>query len=398
MATADGSTAVPAQPSLSSPCRRPWFVGFLAALMFALVGYADAQVRSRVFLDQPDDASGYQVHVLYVLPSDGVDDGLDLNGTIATSVAACQQWFAGQMGGRQLRFDTYQGAPDITFFRMSRTDAQIRGYGASVRGQIEHELLGAGFNLPNKVYAVYYGGGNDVSCGSAAWPPIIPGHVCALYLRGTPPDRSPCSSAPITSAISAPGYWEFGLGQVILNVLGFVPTTSPHFWGAHVLDDPRDLMYAGPLPWQPAVLDAGHDDYFEHGIWGVLDLAQSAFIEPLPAYPVLPPSWPLVDLRALDSSLESSMRSKESRTSSGIEFVNASQEVRRVYWLDYGGGRRLYAILAPWQSYVQQSYLTQPWIVTNSADEGMEIFLPVDKQATAVMRRRSRTGIPAAAP
>ena len=57
------------------------------------------------------------------------------------------------------------------------------------------------------------------------------------------------------------------------------------------------------------------------------------------------------------------MRSKESRTSSGIEFINASQEVRRVYWLDYGGGRSLYAILAPWQSYIQQSYLTQPWIV-----------------------------------
>ena len=54
MATAGGSTAVPAQPSLSSSRRRPWFVGFLAALMFALVGYADAQVRSRVFLDQPD--------------------------------------------------------------------------------------------------------------------------------------------------------------------------------------------------------------------------------------------------------------------------------------------------------------------------------------------------------
>src|SRR6185436_12408104 len=32
--------------------------------------------------DQPDDFSGYQVHVMYVLPSDGVDRNLDTNGTL----------------------------------------------------------------------------------------------------------------------------------------------------------------------------------------------------------------------------------------------------------------------------------------------------------------------------
>jgi hypothetical protein len=317
------------------------------------------------------------------VPSDGGDEGLDINERIATSVAACQNWFAGQTGERRLRFDSFQGLPDITFFRMSRTDAQLRIYGNNLASQIDYELLAAGFNRADKIYAVYYGGGNDTGSGSAAWPPIVAGHVAALYLRGA------SGPVPLTSSVSVPGYWEFSLAHEILHALGFVPTNSPHFFGAHVTDDPHDVMYAGPLPWQPATLDAGHDDYFEHGIWGVLDLAQSAFLDPLTAYPVLPPSWPLVDLKPLDASQESSLRSINARNDTSIRFVNASGEVRRVYWIDYSKHRQLYAILQPWQAYTQPSYLTMPWVVTNTADQAIEIFLSGERLATAVMRLKS---------
>jgi hypothetical protein len=39
-------------------------------------------------------------------------------------------------------------------------------------------------------------------------------------------------------------------------------------------------------------IDPGHDDYFRHGIAGCGDLADSAFLDPLPASPELPPDWP----------------------------------------------------------------------------------------------------------
>jgi len=39
----------------------------------------------------------------------------------------------------------------------------------------------------------------------------------------------------------------------ILHTLGVVATCAPnHTLSGHVSDDPRDLMYAGPLPWQPS--------------------------------------------------------------------------------------------------------------------------------------------------
>src|SRR5262245_12435603 len=56
--------------------------------------------------DQVDEQSGYQVHVMYVLPSDGVDRNLDTNGTLANSIGSFQNWLMDQSGGVKLRFDT----------------------------------------------------------------------------------------------------------------------------------------------------------------------------------------------------------------------------------------------------------------------------------------------------
>jgi hypothetical protein len=230
--------------------------------------------------DLPDDFLSNQIHVMYVLPSDGVDQNLDTNGTLARSVAAFQKWLVGQTSTQLLRLDTYGGALDITFFRLSRTDAQIASHGAFVRDQIEAELISAGFNHPNKIYAVYYGGGSTFACGGAAWPPTLPGKVAAQYLKGTPPGgAAPCASNPFASSEDNPGYWEFGMLHEILHTMGIVATCAPHHTlSGHVSDSPTDLMYAGSLPWQPSVLDVGRDDYFRHNNPSCLNLANSPYM------------------------------------------------------------------------------------------------------------------------
>ena len=82
----------------------------------------------------------------------------------------------------------------------------------------------------------------------------------------------------------------------ILHTVGVVATCAPnHILAGHVSDDPRDLMYAGDLPWDPSILDVGRDDYFEHANdFGpsCLDIANSVFIDPTPPNAVLPPGWP----------------------------------------------------------------------------------------------------------
>ena len=71
----------------------------------------------------------------------------------------------------------------------------------------------------------------------------------------------------------------------LVHTLGFVAACAPHHTLAgHVSDDPRDLMYAGPLAWQPSMLDVGRDDYFGHGAY-CDDLAASDFLEQLGATP-----------------------------------------------------------------------------------------------------------------
>jgi hypothetical protein len=233
----------------------------------------------RTASDLPDDFSGAQVHVMYVLPSDGADEGLDTNGTLARSVATFQRWLAGQAGGQQLRLDYFGGALDVTFFRLSQTDAQVASSGAFVRDRIEAELISAGFNRSNKIYAVYYGGGSTSASGGGAWPPELPGKVAALYLKGTPPGAPACSTNPFASSEDRPGYLEFAMLHEILHTLGVVASCAPHHTlRGHVSDSPNDLMYAGQLPWQPSVLDIGHDDYFKHNTPGCLDLAGSPYM------------------------------------------------------------------------------------------------------------------------
>lgn len=236
-------------------------------------------LSARHTTDMPDELGGKQVHFLYVLPADGVDEALDTNGAIARSISAIQTWIASQTGGRRLRIDTYQGAPDVTFYRMPQTDATIAASGAYVRDRIEAQLKDAGFNAGGKIYAVFYGGSSTYACGGGAWPPTLPGIVAAQYLKGTPPGAPPCALNPVGASATSPGYEDFAMLHEILHTIGIVGSCAPHHTRAgHVSDDPRDLMYAGDQPWRPSLLDVGHDDYYGHSIAGCPDLATSGWL------------------------------------------------------------------------------------------------------------------------
>lgn len=249
-------------------------------------------VTTRATVDRPDDTADYQIKAMYVLPSDGVDRQLDTSGAIARSVEGWERWLAGQSGGQRLRLDTYQGALDIGFFRLARTNAQMIAVGAFVRDRIQDEMNAAGFNHPRKIYAVYYDGGSSYSCGGGAWPPALVGNAAAMYLQGTPPGASPCNTNILGTSVDAPGYLDFGMLHEIFHTLGIVATCAPHQWRAgHVSDNANDLMWAGDAFWQlPPRLDLGRDDYFQHG-QPCLDASNSVFISPSPPNANRPPGW-----------------------------------------------------------------------------------------------------------
>ncbi len=258
---------------------------------------------SRSAIDQTDDQSGYQVHIVYVLPSDGTDHAYDTNGAIATSVSSWEDWLCTQTGGQGMKVDTHNGALDVTFVRLNQTDKTVKegsdlpwSTSASsnpyVRDDLEKHLRELGFIDPHKLYAVYYDGHSNTSCGGGAWPPNLKGHVAAEYMQGGNPVAAPCESNFLASSATNPGYLDFDMLHETMHTLGFVPTCSPHqTLRGHVSDSPSDLMYAGAESWKypGLVLDVGHDDYFKASIPNCLDLSKSIFMTG--GGTELPPGW-----------------------------------------------------------------------------------------------------------
>jgi hypothetical protein len=274
---------------------------FAAATASANHSHVATVAVTRAFIDRPDQVTGPQIHLIYAVPSNGVDRRLDVNDDIAQSFGVAEQWLVGQTGGARFRLDTYHRAPDITFVRLPETNAQIASHGVYSRDQIEALVRALGFRAANKIYEVFYDGSSSV-CGSAPWPSALLGHVPVIYLKGTPPNAPGCDTQPFAKLGQPSGYLEMDELHEIVHTLGFVPSCAPHSnQDSHVTDSNTDLMYAGPLPWDTSqmVLDYNHDDYFNANIPGCLDLSNSAFLtdggsQMPPGFNRIPPTLPAV--------------------------------------------------------------------------------------------------------
>lgn len=243
--------------------------------------------QRRSTVDRPDDVLGDQVHVMYVLPSDGVDQRLDSDGTVDAAIQLARDWVVAQTNNsRRVRFDTYQGALDITFFQSGRSDTEYVSLGVRIREALAADLAAAGFSHPRKIYALFYGGGSSSSGAQIACAQSgRPGSLSAVYV-GCLLERSDIQA--LIAVHGLPKILGIGMIHEVFHALGAVPDCAPHQIAAgHASDDPRDIMVTslsaqlasfrdpGFLP----LLDAGRDDYYAHTNRGCLDLADSTFLE-----------------------------------------------------------------------------------------------------------------------
>lgn len=235
--------------------------------------------------DRQDDLAGPQVRFMYVIPRDGLDRRLDVNGELTPSVGSFHNWFGQRTGGLAFRLDTHAGELDIGFHRLARTNAEMVALGANVVVAIDRELRDAGRLHPDKKYLVYYDGGSTYACGGARWPG---GQLAAMYLQGTPPAASCGSQRFVTSATQFPRYWEFAALHDLVHILGIVATNAPHHTDAYPAHVPEqnDLMYSGPGPWifdASTTVDVGGDDYFGPDVpAGVTRLTDSPVLTTVP--------------------------------------------------------------------------------------------------------------------
>ena len=245
----------------------------------AAVNYA-LRINARSTANRTDENTLSKYRIMYVLPSDGVDRNLDTDGTLVRSISSWERWYATQTNGKSLRLDLSDGAPDIVFARIAKSDAVMTSYGDFIRDTLEAQLAPT-YGSPNTLLLVYYDGGHQSRCGSAAYPPGLPGIVAAVFLKGLASSSFPCSANPFAaSPTAAPGYIEFVAAHEVLHLLGIVSPTAPNYSNQHVGNDPTDLMYAGALPWQPSKLDATKSNYYNAASLpaGIINLLNSPFL------------------------------------------------------------------------------------------------------------------------
>ena len=245
----------------------------------------------RTPVDRIDDTPDHQVHVIYAIPSDGDDLELDRNGRIAAAFHRMETYLRDRLDGSAFRLDTCDSKLDVSFLRLGRTTAEYAEMRHGFVQGLELDLARHEFRYGQKLHVVIWGGRAhwarlDDGCGGEAGA-----HgVAVFFLRAI--DGELCPRLGEEVPIGEP---DTGLAHEIIHLLGLpAPCGANVDAGGHVVDDPADLMY-GMGHTTTAVIDAGHDDYYRHAIAGCPDLGDSAFLDPMPADPELPPDWPAAE-------------------------------------------------------------------------------------------------------
>ncbi len=250
----------------------------MASFLTRALGLAPIDVlMRRSLVDRADNTNLPQIHLIYAVPSDGVDTYLDEQGWIAAFAANGRDWFYEASGRTNLRFDTFgqRFEFDVGFVRLPHSSTEIAN-ASNAWWTIANDVYSAGFNQPSdKIYGIFYDGTYGQQCGIASSIEryAITFLGCdSIVLGGYP---------PIATML-----------HEILHILGAVQTCAPNADSGHVYDHPGDLMWPVADNFSGYFwLDYGNDDYYGHANPYCFDVADSTFLDPLPLNPKYPPGW-----------------------------------------------------------------------------------------------------------
>lgn len=259
----------------------------------------------RSLVDRPDLTQQPQVHTIYFVPADGLDNALDTDGTLNAALGAMNAWAAQVAGGRRFRLDafTYRNAvyPDITFVRGLKTAAEYADpNGDGAFSTITAELASRGWTAYGGVkrYLIYYEGPAESSgiCGTAYY---TLGSGYAQYSVVFLGAAAGCGARDFGSPETGAGTSEAIAVQEMLHNEGLVRPESIHHCAAnqgHICTaqagslltivnrglDPESVDALFPyvtFPLRDKKLDPGNDDYYDHPFPTHRDLIDSPFWE-----------------------------------------------------------------------------------------------------------------------
>jgi hypothetical protein len=301
------ATAVPSQGADVGVAQILALPGADAAAAAAGVNISDPRYPyqlPRAGADRPDQASGRQIHVVYLVPKDYPDEHLDELGVIEDSMRSSNLWMK-QQAGRKWRLDTYRfswddpataavdpvniNAVDVTFIKSNAPSSALDAI-----AEVESELVRNNLRDANKRYLSYVASNAGGVCGEA-WYPFNDGEdgqYSTVYLNSA----AGCRAKDFAPNATTPSYTETIAIQEMIHNDGMVPIGAPHGCGpvglpAHVCNpalsvatpqlDPEwtDVMYPFVgLPLSQKFLDQDHLDYFGHP-YPLRDLDTSVYLE-----------------------------------------------------------------------------------------------------------------------
>ena len=93
-------------------------------------------------------------------------------------------------------------------------------------------------------------------------------------------------------------------------------------------------------------------------------------------------------LKPQNCLVENNLRSLNSNSSTYIRFINRTNSLIKVYWIDFTGKRQHYFDLAPNQTQDQQTYVTHPWLIAESGSNQpcINIFFPNKQPGTVIIK------------
>lgn len=249
----------------------------------------------------PDAVSGFEIHVVYAIPSDGTDRFAERASALATDAAWIATWWQAQDSGRRPRFDLYAfpgcasafGQLNLTSARLPHDSSYYRGLDERY-SRIREDLDGPPFGLsdPDKKYLVYYDGlldGGSSVCGQADAGLIEggPDAYSIVYLGGA--CGGGLGAGGVATVIAA--------HELIHGLNALVPAGPPNACPGdrgHPCDNPRDILAPSQFSdvlLDTLALDVGRDDYYGHsGSWW--DVQDSPFLARLDSPDQAPPGTP----------------------------------------------------------------------------------------------------------
>jgi hypothetical protein len=63
-----------------------------------------------------------------------------------------------------------------------------------------------------------------------------------------------------------------------------------------------------------------------------------------------------------------------------LRFINQKNQRVKIFWLDYQGQAKFYRTLEPGEEYIQQTYMTHPWWITDENNRPLGMLLLPDKK------------------